>query len=154
MTATRITVLISGNGTNLQALIDHIASGKLSATIVRVVSNRKNAYGLQRAEQAGIPTSYHNLLKYKKEHPSTEEGVRAAREKYDEDLAGIVLQDKPNLIACLGFMHVVSRKFLDPIYEAGIKIINLHPALPGQFDGAVSTLFATHSHVSYSMTPY
>lgn len=134
----KITVLISGSGTNLQALINAIRDEKLDATIVRVISNRKNAYGLQRAEQAKIPTEYHNMLQYKKTYPSTDEGLQAARGEYDAELAKKVLDDRPNLICCLGFLHVLSRQFLDPIYAAHVKIINLHPALPGQFNGSVS----------------
>ncbi|KAF4946687.1 hypothetical protein F66182_18579, partial [Fusarium sp. NRRL 66182] len=76
-TPIRLTVLISGNGTNLQAVIDEIAkptNSKLANTqIVRVLSNRKTAYGLERASKAGIPTTYHNLVKYKKAHPATPE---------------------------------------------------------------------------------
>lgn len=136
--STPITILISGNGTNLQAVIDKIEAQELSATVVRVISNRKNAYGLERAERAGIPTLYHNLLKYKKSHPSTDEGVQAAREEYDSELAKLVLQDSPALVVCLGFLHVLTRNFLDPIETAQVRIINLHPALPGAFSGSVS----------------
>lgn len=141
--STRLTVLISGNGTNLQALIDKISAEQLPATIVRVISNRKDAFGLERAKRAGIPTLYHNLLKYKKKYPSTDEGVQAAREEYDADLAKLVLQDSPELVVCLGFLHVLSRNFLDPIENAHVKIINLHPALPGAFGGSVSICLAT-----------
>ncbi|KAL1968592.1 hypothetical protein VTN77DRAFT_1802 [Rasamsonia byssochlamydoides] len=132
----RLTVLISGNGTNLQAVIDKVSAGQLPATIVRVLSNRKDAFGLERAKRAGIPTTYHNLVKYKKNHPATPEGVQAAREEYDAELARLVLQDSPDLVACLGFMHVLSMKFLQPLEDARVKIINLHPALPGAFNGA------------------
>jgi phosphoribosylglycinamide formyltransferase len=60
---TKLTVLISGSGTNLQALIDASTTGLLpSATIVRVISNKKGVQGLIRAEKAGIPTAYHNLI--------------------------------------------------------------------------------------------
>ena len=151
----RITVLISGNGTNLQALIDAINDGKLSATIVRVVSNRKAAFGLDRARESGIPTTYHNLLNYKNQHPKTNEGVQVAREKYDRDLAQLVLEDKPDLVACLGFMHVVSQKFLDPLNEARVKIINLHPALPGRFNGTVSrtSLYSILTHMRFRSSP-
>jgi phosphoribosylglycinamide formyltransferase len=121
-----ITVLISGNGTNLQALIDEIAKGQLPATIVRVISNRKDAFGLERAKSAGIPTLYHNLLKYKKKYPGTDEGVQKAREEYDGELAKLVLADSPELVVCLGFLHVLSTSFLDQIYNAHVKIINLH----------------------------
>lgn len=135
---TKLTILISGNGTNLQAVIDKINARQLPATIVRVISNRKNAYGLERAKRAGIPTLYHNLLQYKKNHPPTDEGTQAAREEYDAELATLVLQDTPALVVCLGFLHVLSRSFLDPIDNARVKIINLHPALPGAFSGSVS----------------
>ena len=137
-TSTHLTVLISGNGTNLQTVIDKIKAQQLPATIVRVISNRKNAYGLERAKRAGIPTFYHNLLKYKKSHPPTDQGVQAAREEYDAELAKLVLQDSPALVVCLGFLHVLTRSFLDPIEKAQVKIINLHPALPGEFSGSVS----------------
>ncbi|MCJ1307411.1 hypothetical protein MMC25_001057 [Agyrium rufum] len=134
--AERITVLISGRGTNLQALIDSINEGRTpSAKIVRVISNRKNAFGLQRAERVGIPTTYHNLVKYKKQHGETPEGIQSAREDYDAELAQLVLADEPRLVVCLGFLHVVSLKFLQPLQQAGISIINLHPALPGAFNG-------------------
>lgn len=134
----RLTVLISGNGTNLQAVIDKISANQLSATIVRVLSNRKDAFGLERAKRANIPTTYHNLVKYKKKHPSTPEGVQSAREEYDAELARLILQDSPDLVACLGFMHVLSPRFLQPLEDAHIKIINLHPALPAAFNGVVS----------------
>jgi phosphoribosylglycinamide formyltransferase len=134
----RLTVLISGNGTNLQAVIDKISANQLPAAIVRVLSNRKDAFGLERARRANIPTTYHNLVKYKKLHPSTPEGVQSAREEYDAELARLVLQDSPDLVACLGFMHVLSPRFLQPLEDAHVHIINLHPALPGVFNGAVS----------------
>lgn len=137
----RITVLISGNGSNLQALIDAIGREQLPATIVRVICNRKEAYGLVRASKASIPVLYHNLVKYKKKHPATDEGHLSAREEYDAELATLVLGDRPELVACLGFMHVVSTKFLEPLERAGVQIINLHPALPGKFNGAVSSTF-------------
>jgi phosphoribosylglycinamide formyltransferase len=141
--AIRLTVLISGNGSNLQAVIDKVAAGQLGATttIVRVISNRKDAFGLERARKAGIPTHYHNLVKYKKQHPPTTEGVQAAREEYDAELARLILADAPDLVVCLGFMHVLSPRFLEPLQKTNTRIINLHPALPGAFNGVVSFLF-------------
>lgn len=138
MAPIRTTVLISGNGSNLQAVIDQIAAGRLNATIVRVLSNRKDAYGLERARNANIPTQYHNLVKYKKQHPATPEGVKAAREEYDAELARLILADSPELVVCLGFMHILSPQFLEPLEAAKVRIINLHPALPGAFNGVVS----------------
>ena len=136
----RLTVLISGSGSNLQAVIDKTSQGQLPTQIVRVLSNRKDAFGLERARRADIPTTYHNLVKYKKQHPATPEGVQAAREEYDAELARLVLQDAPDLVVCLGFMHVVSPNFLGPLEAANLRIINLHPALPGAFNGVVSFL--------------
>ncbi|KAB8073826.1 formyl transferase [Aspergillus leporis] len=134
-TPVRLTVLISGNGSNLQAVIDKTIAGQLHLNIVRVISNRKDAFGLERARRANIPTQYHNLVKYKKQHPATPEGIQAAREKYDAELARLILADNPEMVACLGFMHVLSPKFLEPLEKGGINIINLHPALPGAFNG-------------------
>ncbi|KAL2834420.1 formyl transferase-domain-containing protein [Aspergillus cavernicola] len=129
----RLTVLISGSGTNLQAVIDDTS---LPTKVIRVISNRKDAFGLERAKRATIPTHYHNLVKYKKQQPTTPEGVQRAREEYDAELARLVLDDKPDLVACLGFMHVLSEGFLGPLEKAGLRIVNLHPALPGEFNGA------------------
>jgi len=129
----RITVLISGSGTNLQALIDALATTLADASIVRVISNRKAAFGLQRAENAGIPTSYHNLVAYRKKNAENE---LAARQAYDSDLATLVLEDSPHLVVCAGFMHILSTSFLGPLERQGIPVINLHPAQWGRFDGA------------------
>jgi phosphoribosylglycinamide formyltransferase len=134
----RLLVLISGNGSNLQALIDACNTPALPDTsIIRVISNRKDAYGLQRAQKVDIPTTYHNLVKYKKCHPATDAGVQAAREEYDRDLARLILDDeRPDLVVCAGFMQVLSAQFCTLLAEAGVDIINLHPALPGRYNGA------------------
>ncbi len=120
----RLAVLISGNGTNLQAIIDAIAAGQLDAHIVVVVSNRRDAYGLVRAERAGIPTLYFPLKPY------TDAG--RSREQYDADLAQHVAAYGPDLVVLAGWMHVLSPAFLDRFPG---RVLNLHPALPGQFAG-------------------
>lgn len=126
-----LVVLISGEGTNLQALID--AQGKvLPAKIVLVISNRQKAGGLRRAEAANIPTIYHNLVRYKKENPNDE---GKARELYDEALAKMVLDVGPSMVVCAGWMHILGPSFLQSLEKAGVPVINLHPALPGQFNG-------------------
>jgi formyltetrahydrofolate-dependent phosphoribosylglycinamide formyltransferase len=124
MTA-KLAVLISGNGSNLQAIIDACRGGFLDAEIVVVVSNRKAAYGLQRAEKAGIPTVYHPLKPYK-------EAGRSRRE-YDADLARLVEEYKPDLVVLAGWMLILSSDFLA---HFPYRVVNLHPALPGQFPGA------------------
>lgn len=104
-----------------------------NCTIVRVTSNRKAAFGLTRATEAGIPTAYHNLLDYKKIHP---ENTDLARSKYDLDLAIALLQDKPDIVVCAGWMHILAPTFLDHLSSANVPVINLHPALPGAYNGA------------------
>ncbi|ETN38678.1 phosphoribosylglycinamide formyltransferase [Cyphellophora europaea CBS 101466] len=135
-----ITVLISGSGSNLQALIDACnPTGALPhARITHVISNRKDAYGLTRASNAHIPTTYHNLLAYKKKEAQNEAGVKSAREQYDADLAQIILTriPSPDLVVCAGWMHILSGPFIKALQTASVPIINLHPALPGQFNGA------------------
>ncbi|KAK6389233.1 Bifunctional purine biosynthetic protein ADE5,7, partial [Oleoguttula sp. CCFEE 5521] len=101
MASSRITVLISGSGTNLQAIIDACASSVIpNSTIVRVISDRKDAYGLQRAQVVSIPTTHHGILRYKKLHPdmSPTPTFSEARKAFDADLATLVLADKPDLI--------------------------------------------------------
>lgn len=120
----KIAVLISGSGTNLQALIDAVADGRLSAEIALVVSNRKAAYGLTRAAAAGIPTLYFPLKSYK--------DAGKSRAAYDADLAQKVAAYQPDLIVLAGWMHILSPAFLNSFPQ---QVINLHPALPGQFDG-------------------
>jgi formyltetrahydrofolate-dependent phosphoribosylglycinamide formyltransferase len=120
----RLVVLISGSGTNLQAIIDAVKAGKLDATIEGVVSNKKNAYGLVRAEQAGIETLYFPLKPY------IDSG--ASRDHFDADLAERIRPYQPDLIVLAGWMLVLSPAFLDKFPR---KVINLHPALPGTFAG-------------------
>ncbi|HEY63944.1 MAG TPA: phosphoribosylglycinamide formyltransferase [Caldilineae bacterium] len=120
----RLAVFISGFGSNLQAIIDAVQAGELDAEIVVVVSNRKAAYGLVRAERAGIPTLYFPLKPYR--------DAGRSREEYDADLAERVAAYEPDLIVLAGWMHVLSPAFLDRFPN---RVINLHPALPGQFPG-------------------
>lgn len=122
--STRIAVLISGNGSNLQALIDAIRLKFLPAEIVTVIANRKDAFGLQRAAKAKIPTHYFPLKPYR--------DANRPRSDYDADLAKLVKQYKPDWIVLAGWMHILSNAFLQAF---PYRVINLHPALPGQFPG-------------------
>ena len=124
MDAVRIVVLISGNGSNLQALIDATEAHVLPHTyIALVISNRSKAYGLERASLHQIPTRIITLKSYK------DRGL--SRQEYDNDLADAVLEQRPDLVVLAGFMHIVSPLFLGKCPN----VINLHPALPGAFPG-------------------
>jgi formyltetrahydrofolate-dependent phosphoribosylglycinamide formyltransferase len=129
----KLAVLVSGSGTNLQAIMDAIANRQLAAEIVLVTANRKAAYGLMRAETAKIPTLYHPLKSY------LDDG--RGREAYDRDLAEKIQQYQPDLVVLAGWMHVLSPAFLAQFPK---KVINLHPALPGAFAGtdAIKRTFA------------
>jgi phosphoribosylglycinamide formyltransferase 1 len=118
----RLAVMISGGGTNLQAIIDAIAAKALDAEIVLVVSNKADAYGLTRTQNAGIATLVFPLKPYKE----------LGREAYDSALAEQVAQHQPDLIVLAGWMQILTPKFIDPFIG---RIINLHPALPGAFPG-------------------
>lgn len=120
----RLAVLVSGSGTNLQALLDACASDRLAAEVVAVVSNRRDAYGLVRAEKAGVPNLY---LPFK---PYRESG--RTRSEYDADLAREVGRCEPDLVVLAGWMHILSSAFLDEFPD---RVLNLHPALPGMFAG-------------------
>lgn len=134
-----ILVLISGSGTNLQALIDACASGKIPGKISKVISSSSKAYGLTRAQKADIPTYVHDLQGkyYKGISKENKEERKAAREKFNEELAQYILlpENKPDLIVCAGWMLILSPTFLAPLKEKSVPIINLHPALPGAFAG-------------------
>jgi formyltetrahydrofolate-dependent phosphoribosylglycinamide formyltransferase len=122
----RIAVLISGFGSNLQAIIDAVAEGRLPGVdIAVVVSNRKAAYGLERAREASIPTEYFPLKPYR--------DAGRSREEYDADLAALLrVKYGVEWIVQAGWMHLFSMAFLRHYPN---RVINLHPALPGTFPG-------------------
>jgi formyltetrahydrofolate-dependent phosphoribosylglycinamide formyltransferase len=123
----RLAVLISGGGSNLQAIIDAAQAGQLGAQIAVVISNRREAYGLTRAERASIPTLYCPLKPYR--------DAGRSREEYDADLADRITSYAPDLIVLAGWMHILSSAFLARFRG---RVLNLHPALPGQFPGTHS----------------
>lgn len=110
--SSKLVILISGSGTNLQAVIDAITSGDIpNAVICLVISNRKNAFGLERARISNIKTAYLNLVPYGQRYPSLDPTIKyglAAREAYDADLAEKVLDVAPDMVIMAGFMHVSS----------------------------------------------
>lgn len=128
----RLVVLISGNGSNLQAIIDACAAHALPAEIALVVSNRCAAFGLTRAERAGIPTRCFPWKPYR--------DAGRPRASYDADLADLVAgaaaegsaEPAEVLVVLAGWMHVLGPAFLDRFPG---RVLNLHPALPGAFPG-------------------
>lgn len=123
--STKLAVLISGNGSNLQAILDAIRFKVLNAEVAVVVSNRSNAYGLERAAKAKIPTETHELKPYLNGGPG--------RRAYDADLAKVVAEYAPDYVVLAGWMHILSMEFLRAF---PYRVVNLHPALPGSFPGA------------------
>lgn len=122
---TRIAVFISGNGSNLQALINASEGSNLPGVeIAAVVSNRREAYGMRRAITHGIPVVYFPLLPYKK--------AGRPRTDYDADLARIAASFDVEWVVLAGWMHILSNHFIRHFPK---HIINLHPALPGAFPG-------------------
>ncbi len=115
----RVAVLISGSGTNLQAIIDEIHLGTSPAEVVAVLSN-KPAYGLERARLANIPTR----------QVSAKPGQ--SREDYDGELDRVVAEFKPDLLVLAGFMRILSASFVNR-YDG--QLLNIHPSLLPLYKG-------------------
>jgi phosphoribosylglycinamide formyltransferase-1 len=116
----KVTVLISGNGSNLQAVIDAVESGRLDLEISHVISNVADARGLQRAERAGIMTSV------------LEHGRFENRDDFDAALALLIAAGEPELVILAGFMRIIGDPVLEPFRG---RMINLHPALLPKYRG-------------------
>lgn len=117
----RLAVLVSGSGSNLQALLDARAADTLDADIVLVASDRADAYGLQRALQHSLPTACLPLPR-----PADPAKRPAARAAWEAQLAAIVAVFQPDIVLLSGFMRVLSDHFLDRFPK---RVINQHPAL-------------------------
>ena len=106
-----IGVLISGGGTNLQAIIDETRSGGINGTVKLVISNKENAYGLERARLSGIKAVY---------------------ETNEDKIIGLLKENNIDLIVLAGYLKIITPKFVD---EFRNKIINIHPSLIPSFCG-------------------
>ena len=106
-----IGVLISGGGTNLQAIIDETKSGGINGTVKLVISNKENAYGLERARLSGIKAVY---------------------ETNEDKIIGLLKENNIDLIVLAGYLKIITSKFVD---EFRNKIINIHPSLIPSFCG-------------------
>lgn len=121
----RIAILISGFGSNLEAILKAIEADELPGVeAALVVSNRREAYGIRRAVRHGIPVVYFPLASYTK--------AGRPRAEYDADLADIVRSFEVDWIVQAGWMHLFSMAFLKHFPS---RVVNLHPALPGMFPG-------------------
>ena len=116
----RLGILISGRGSNLQAIIDAVQNQRLDATIAVVVSNRADAAGLARARHAGIETVYLNP----RDH--------ADRGAYDRAIVDVLRQHDVGLVCLAGFMRLVGRPVLDAFPD---RVLNIHPSLLPAFRG-------------------
>lgn len=113
-------ILISGSGTNLQSFIDRVAAGELALDLCVVFSNKPDAYGLVRAEKAGIPTA------------CIEHGNYPDRESFDRAVIEELDRWQPDLLVLAGFMRILSPLFVNH-YEG--RILNIHPALLPKYPG-------------------
>lgn len=123
LTTKKIVVLISGNGTNLQAIIDQLHNTELNnqrVEIVAVISNKADVYGLQRAQISGID----NQVVISK-------GV-VSREQYDIDLISAIKPFQPDLIIMAGFMRILTAQFINTFQG---KMLNIHPSLLPKYQG-------------------
>ena len=115
-----LAVLLSGNGTNFQAIVDSIENGHLKATIKIVVSNNKDAFGLKRAKRNNIK----NLCL---DHKDFED-----RKSYDQKLKEVIMQESVDFIILAGFMRILGSDFVKNFPN---KIINIHPSLLPKYPG-------------------
>ena len=120
MAAFSFAVLISGNGSNLQAMIDAIEKENISGKICCVLSNKANVYGLERADTAKIPTEVINNKDFE------------TREEFDTEMVKVLSAYKPDLIVLAGFMRILSPKFINAFTG---KILNIPPSLLPKYPG-------------------
>ncbi|PXF63000.1 phosphoribosylglycinamide formyltransferase [Kangiella spongicola] len=116
----RIVVLISGSGSNLQALIDAAEMGGINGHIVAVISNKPDVYGLTRAQNAKIPTEV-------VDHTAFD-----GRQAFEAELSKVINRYTPDLIVLAGFMRILNSEFVQP-YEG--KMLNIHPSLLPKYKG-------------------
>lgn len=120
MAPCRLVVLISGSGSNLQAIIDACGRGEINANIAAVISNKADAYGLERAKNAGIQT---RVLSHKDFD---------SREAYDAELMDIIDSFEPNLVVLAGFMRILTPNLVQKFKG---KMLNIHPSLLPKYQG-------------------
>lgn len=120
MAATKLGVLVSGGGSNLQSIIDNIEAGSLSAKVCVVIANEPDAFGMTRASNHGIPAVLINHRDYEN------------RGAFDAKLVEVLKDYDVDLVVLAGFMRIITRTLLDAFPN---RIINIHPALLPSFPG-------------------
>lgn len=116
----KIVVLISGNGSNLQEIIDATEANKVPGEVVAVISNKANAYGLERAKN-------HQIAHHVVDHTKYE-----TREAYDAVLAEQIEQYRPDVVVLAGFMRILTANFVEQFTG---RLINIHPSLLPKYQG-------------------
>jgi len=116
----KLAVLISGRGSNLQAIAKAFEDGKIKGRISLVISNKKEAHGLDIAKKHGIPSEFHDPSLFK------------TREEYDRHLVERIKKENPDLVVLAGYMRILSDYFIES-FEG--KLINIHPSLTPAFTG-------------------
>jgi phosphoribosylglycinamide formyltransferase 1 len=130
-----LAVLVSGNGSNLQAIIDRIEAGEINARIACVISNTPGVYALERAQRHGIPTVIHA------------NGGFATRREYDTALVEVLRAHRVELVVLAGFMRILSDVMIGAFPGA---VINIHPALLPAFPGLHAQRQALEYGVKFS----
>jgi formyltetrahydrofolate-dependent phosphoribosylglycinamide formyltransferase len=119
----KLGVLGSTNGTDLQAILDSVASGELNGEVSVVLSNQKNAYILERAQNHNVPTFF---LSHKEK----------SREEFDAEMTAILKEHAVDLVLLIGFMRILSAKFCQ---EWQHRLLNVHPSLLPKYAGGMDT---------------
>ena len=117
----KLGVLGSTNGTDLQAILDAVASGELNGEVSVVLSNQKNAYILERAKNHNVPTFF---LSHKEK----------SREEFDAEMTAILKEHAVDLVLLIGFMRILSAKFCQEWQE---RLLNVHPSLLPKYAGGM-----------------
>ena len=122
MPQVKIGVLISGSGTNLQSLIDNTEKGNINGIITVVISNRKDAFGLERARRHGIDAVYVRQKDYE------------SFDKFNDAITDELKSRGVELVVLAGYLKILTRKFIE---EYKNRIINIHPSLIPAFCGEI-----------------
>ena len=116
----KLAVLVSGNGSNLQSIIDSINIGDINANISLVISNVETAFALKRAKKENLKSAFLNHKNF------------SSRESFDQALSELLIKNEVDLIVLAGFMRILSNSFIEKFNR---KIINIHPSLLPKYPG-------------------